>query len=40
MFKTFETTEDAIRSFNNGIKPPEPKPVDIIPRKKVEWAFA
>jgi anti-anti-sigma factor len=40
MFNTFETAEEAIISLNNGKKPPEPKPVDVIPRKKVEWAFA
>ena len=40
MFNTFESAEDAIRSFNNGIVPPEPKPADVIPRQKIEWAFA
>jgi anti-anti-sigma factor len=40
VFNTFETAEDALKSFNNGINPPEPKTVEFIPKKKVEWAFA
>ncbi len=39
IFDTFETADDAINSFNNGIKPPEQKSDDVIPKKKVEWAF-
>lgn len=35
IFDTFETTEDAIKSFNNEIKPPEPKSVDVIPKKNM-----
>lgn len=40
MFNTFESAEDALRSFNNGIVAPEPKSADVVPRQKVEWAFA
>ena len=40
VFSTFETTEDALRSFNNGIKPLESKTEDIIPKNAVKWAFA
>ncbi len=40
MFNTFESAEDALRSFNNGIKPLEPKTEDIISKNEVKWAFA
>ena len=40
VFDTFKAAEDAIKSFYNGIEPPEPKSDDVIPKKKVEWAFA
>ena len=40
VLNTFEAAEEAINSFNNGIKPPEPKTDDVIPKKRVEWAFA
>ena len=39
VFNTFETSEDAVRSFSNRIKPPEPKSDNVIPKKKVAWAF-
>ena len=40
VFSTFESIEDALRSFNNGIKPLEPKTEDIITKNGVKWAFA
>ena len=40
VFSTFESAEDASRSFNNGIVPPELKPDDVIRINKVEWVFA
>ena len=42
VFDAFETSEDAIKSFNNGIQtpPPKPKTDDVIPKQKIEWAFA
>ena len=40
VFNTFKTAEDAIRSFNNGINPPESIPADVIAKTKVDWAFA
>ncbi len=39
IFDTFEAAEDALNSFNNRIKPPEPKSDDAIPKKNVAWAF-
>jgi anti-anti-sigma factor len=40
IFDTFEIAEDAVKSFNNRIKPLEPKSDDVIPKKNVAWAFA
>ncbi len=39
IFDTFEVAEDALNSFNNRIKPPEPKSDDAIPKKNVAWTF-
>ena len=40
LFDTFEVAEDALKSFYNGIEPPEVKPDDVIPKKNIEWDFA
>ena len=41
VFNNFETAEDALISFNNGIEQlPELKPEEVIPKQKTEWAFA
>jgi len=40
VFSNFETAEEAIKSFGSIIKPTETKSDDVIPKKKVEWAFA
>jgi len=40
VFDTFETAEDALKSFNSGIKSPESKTDDDYPKKNIEWAFA
>ena len=40
VFDTFEAVEEAIKSFNNIIKPSEPKSDDVIPKKNIDWAFA
>ena len=39
VFDTFETSNDAVMSFGNRIKPLETKSDNIIPNKKVAWAF-
>jgi len=39
IFNNFETAEEAIKSFYNGIEPPEPESDDVIPKKNIEWAF-
>jgi len=39
-FDTFEAAEEALKSFNNGIMPPEPKLDEVIPKQKIEWVFA
>ncbi len=40
IFDTFEIAEDALKSFNNRIKPLEPRSDDVIPKKNIKWAFA
>ena len=40
VFNNFETAEEAVKSFNNIIKPSEPKSDDVIPKKNIDWAFA
>ena len=39
VFDTFETAEDALKSFNSGVNSLEPKTEDVIPKKNIEWAF-
>jgi anti-anti-sigma factor len=40
VLNTFEEAEDAVKSFTNRIKSPEPKSDDVIPKKSVALAFA
>ena len=41
IFNTFDTTEEAVKSFNNGVAPKEKEKSDFEdkPGKKVEWDF-
>jgi anti-anti-sigma factor len=41
IFNTFDTTEEAVKSFNNGVAPKEKEKSDFEdkPSKKVEWDF-
>ncbi len=39
VFNTFEAVEEAVKSFNNAMKPPELKSDDVTPNKSVAWAF-
>ena len=38
VLNTLEAAEDAVKSFTNRIKSPEPKSDYVIPKKSVEWA--
>ena len=40
VFNTFETSEDAVKSFSNRIKPPELKSDGVISKKSVAWDFS
>ncbi len=40
VLNTFETNEDAVRSFSNRIKLPEPKSDGVIFNKSVAWEFS
>ena len=40
VFNNFETAEEATKSFGLTTNPAEPKSVDVLPKKNIEWAFA
>jgi anti-sigma B factor antagonist/stage II sporulation protein AA (anti-sigma F factor antagonist) len=40
VFETFETSDEAVKSFYDQIKPPESKSDGVTPNKNVAWAFA
>ncbi len=39
VLNTYKTTEEAVKSFNNSIKPAETISDEVIPKKNVAWTF-